>query len=62
MDGRTAPRSGMIVVHCQSGARSEKVAEMLLDKGFTRVVNLAGGLRAWQAESAVAGPSSDAKP
>jgi adenylyltransferase/sulfurtransferase len=36
-----------IVVHCRSGARSQKAALILKNAGFTHVENLAGGILAW---------------
>lgn len=36
-----------IVVHCRSGARSQKAALVLKGAGFTHVSNLAGGILAW---------------
>jgi len=36
-----------IVVHCRSGARSQKAALSLKAAGFTNVSNLAGGILAW---------------
>ena len=36
-----------IVVHCKMGGRSAKAVRQLLDKGFTRVQNLKGGILAW---------------
>ncbi len=36
-----------IVVHCRSGARSQKAALILKNAGFTHVSNLAGGILAW---------------
>ncbi len=39
-----------IVVHCRSGARSQKAAEMLRKAGFHRVSNLSGGILAWSRE------------
>ncbi len=36
-----------IVVHCRSGARSQKAATILRNAGFTHVSNLAGGILAW---------------
>ncbi len=36
-----------IVVQCRSGARSQRVAEFLKQNGYSRVVNLAGGILAW---------------
>jgi molybdopterin/thiamine biosynthesis adenylyltransferase/rhodanese-related sulfurtransferase len=39
-----------IVVHCRSGARSQRIAELLKANGFQRVSNLAGGILAWADE------------
>ena len=39
-----------IVVHCRSGGRSGKAVEYLQSQGFTNVVNLKGGILAWNAE------------
>jgi len=36
-----------IVVHCRSGARSQKAAVILKQHGFTNVQNLAGGILEW---------------
>lgn len=36
-----------IVVHCKSGARSQKASEELMKLGFKKVQNLAGGIQAW---------------
>ena len=36
-----------IVVYCHHGIRSAAVAGYLRNQGFTRAVNLAGGLDAW---------------
>ena len=36
-----------IVIHCRSGARSQKAALILKDAGFTHVSNLAGGILDW---------------
>jgi adenylyltransferase/sulfurtransferase len=36
-----------IVVHCRSGARSQKASLALKAAGFTNVKNLAGGILAW---------------
>ena len=44
------PRDREIVVHCRSGARSQKIAEFLKQSGYTQVVNLAGGILAWSDE------------
>jgi molybdopterin/thiamine biosynthesis adenylyltransferase/rhodanese-related sulfurtransferase len=39
-----------IVVQCRSGARSQRIAELLKSNGFQRVSNLAGGILAWSDE------------
>ena len=36
-----------IVIHCRSGARSQKAALILKNAGFKNVENLAGGILAW---------------
>jgi rhodanese-related sulfurtransferase len=38
-----------LIVYCDSGARASKAAAALRQQGYTQVVNLAGGLGAWQA-------------
>jgi adenylyltransferase/sulfurtransferase len=44
------PRDREIVVHCRSGARSQRIAEFLKQSGYTQVVNLTGGILAWSDE------------
>ena len=39
-----------ILVHCRSGARSQKIAEFLQANGFKKVSNVAGGILAWSDE------------
>jgi len=41
------PRDREIVVHCKSGVRSAKGAALLRENGFTRVLNMKGGILAW---------------
>jgi rhodanese-related sulfurtransferase len=41
----------VVVTCCESGARSGAAARSLQAQGFTKVVNLRGGLQAWRAES-----------
>jgi len=41
-------REQPIVVHCQSGIRSNKACEILRNSGFSHVFNLKGGIVAWQ--------------
>ena len=44
------PRDREIVVQCRSGARSQRIAKLLKQSGYTQVVNLAGGILAWADE------------
>ncbi len=37
-----------VIIHCRSGQRSMMAAMFLEAVGFTNVVNLAGGVMAWQ--------------
>jgi adenylyltransferase/sulfurtransferase len=43
-------RDREIVVHCKAGARSAQAVKRLRAAGFTRVVNLAGGIQRWSKE------------
>lgn len=36
-----------IIVMCHHGGRSQRVAEFLVNQGFTNVKNLTGGIHAW---------------
>jgi metal-sulfur cluster biosynthetic enzyme/rhodanese-related sulfurtransferase len=52
-----------ILVHCAAGGRSLQACQILADKGYTRLLNLAGGMHAWpgpreQGEASVAPPPS----
>jgi sulfur-carrier protein adenylyltransferase/sulfurtransferase len=42
-----AQKNREVIVHCRSGARSQKAALILKQAGFTNVSNLAGGILAW---------------
>jgi metal-sulfur cluster biosynthetic enzyme/rhodanese-related sulfurtransferase len=42
------PKDARILVHCAAGGRSLQACQILADKGFTRLLNLAGGMHAWQ--------------
>ena len=53
-------RDGTLVVHCQSGARSSIAASVLQLRGFTNVVNLAGGYAAWQRDGLAVEQEADA--
>jgi len=37
-----------VILYCESGNRSAKAAAALKAQGYTRVLNLAGGIGAWQ--------------
>lgn len=39
-----------VIVMCRSGARSANACRFLLDKGFTNVKNLKGGINQWARE------------
>jgi molybdopterin/thiamine biosynthesis adenylyltransferase/rhodanese-related sulfurtransferase len=43
-------RNREVVVHCRSGARSQRIAEYLKQAGFPSVSNVAGGILAWSDE------------
>ena len=43
-------REREVIVHCRSGARSQRIAEFLKQAGYPKVVNLAGGILAWSDE------------
>ncbi|MBB5065292.1 molybdopterin-synthase adenylyltransferase MoeB [Granulicella mallensis] len=43
----TIPKDTEIVVHCKSGARSQRASLILKENGFTNVSNLVGGITAW---------------
>jgi adenylyltransferase/sulfurtransferase len=51
LEGRVAELASVkdkeIIVHCRSGARSQKAAVILKNAGFTNVSNLTGGILAW---------------
>jgi rhodanese-related sulfurtransferase len=42
------PRNRPIALVCRGGARSSLVGSMLLSRGFTDLVNVWGGMGAWQ--------------
>jgi adenylyltransferase/sulfurtransferase len=43
-------REREIIVQCHHGVRSQRVTEFLMQSGFPRVANLAGGIDAWSRE------------
>jgi adenylyltransferase/sulfurtransferase len=40
-------RGRELVVHCKSGMRSQKAIQFLRQQGFTKLLNLTGGILAW---------------
>lgn len=40
-------KSRPVIVHCDSGSTGSRAVSRLKARGFTQVVNLAGGFRAW---------------
>ena len=44
------PMNPRVVIHCKSGVRSAKAAEVLLKNGFPEVASVAGGINAWSEE------------
>jgi sulfur-carrier protein adenylyltransferase/sulfurtransferase len=43
-------RNREVIVQCRSGARSQRIAEFLVQSGYPKVANLAGGILAWSEE------------
>lgn len=41
------PKDKTLVMICRSGARSARAGELLLENGYSDVVNLKGGTNAW---------------
>ena len=41
----------IVITCCETGMRSQAAARVLQSQGFTKVVNLRGGLQAWRAEN-----------
>ena len=45
------PSDKKVVIHCKAGGRSEKMIRYLsAEKGYSNLINLSGGLLAWQEE------------
>ena len=46
-------KTAKIVLYCTSGVHSAEAAVILVQAGYTRVMNLAGGIIAWQQQGYV---------
>jgi metal-sulfur cluster biosynthetic enzyme/rhodanese-related sulfurtransferase len=46
--GELPPRGTPMLVTCAAGGRSTAACNLLGERGFTRLLNLAGGMHAWQ--------------
>ncbi|MFM2169958.1 MAG: molybdopterin-synthase adenylyltransferase MoeB [Verrucomicrobiota bacterium] len=47
-----------IYVHCKAGGRSARAARFLMDRGFSHVTNVSGGMDAWLAAELPVAPNS----
>jgi metal-sulfur cluster biosynthetic enzyme/rhodanese-related sulfurtransferase len=45
--GELPPKDAPVLVHCAAGGRSREACELLARHGFTRLLNLVGGLHTW---------------
>jgi sulfur-carrier protein adenylyltransferase/sulfurtransferase len=43
------------IVYCRSGARSNAACQILRSAGYSKVLNMSGGMLSWQGETAVGG-------
>ena len=39
-----------VIVYCKSGGRSERCSKLLVEKGFTKIYDLEGGITKWKSE------------
>ncbi len=47
-EAKGLPRDSQILLYCRSGTRSAGAASLLQQEGFTKIMNMQGGLEAWQ--------------
>lgn len=43
-------RNRPVLLYCRTGKRSYRAAEILQEKGFRQIINLEGGITAWEAK------------
>ncbi|WP_373020643.1 rhodanese-like domain-containing protein [Thiomicrorhabdus sp.] len=48
LDRITVDKDQPILVYCMTGARSSRAASILVKNGYTKVINLSGGINAWK--------------
>jgi rhodanese-related sulfurtransferase len=48
IDALEAMKDQEVIIYCRSGNRSGQACMMLETMGFTNVINLTGGMLAWQ--------------
>jgi metal-sulfur cluster biosynthetic enzyme/rhodanese-related sulfurtransferase len=46
--GELPPRDALVLVHCAAGGRSTTACQILARQGWTRLLNLRGGMHTWQ--------------
>jgi len=56
------PKDTLMLVHCAAGGRSVSACEMLGERGWSRLVNLVGGMHAWQGPRVQDAPSAPPAP
>jgi len=49
IDSLDLPKDAVIYLSCRSGARSGQAQAFMMQKGYTNVTNVAGGIMAWEA-------------
>jgi rhodanese-related sulfurtransferase len=42
------PKDKAVYVYCESGVRSTKAAKLLVDAGYTNVINMKASMRGWR--------------
>jgi len=42
------PNDGKVFVYCESGVRSTRATRMLVDAGFTNIINMKASMRGWR--------------
>lgn len=47
-EAKNLPKDSPILLYCRGGTRSAGAASLLQQEGFTRLMNMQGGLEAWQ--------------